>query len=479
MRIQFKLLVFILLQLVLVFAALTVVTLQIGKQSIRDESRLGLSDDLVSFSQAAAAFRKDRKPGAMAAAVQKLMNDPQVVYFVLQDETKRILFSRSKAPNLNAFIERTEPPARQLKLLEIGVPANVDFYDFNNRSLTEMWQAVLVDGTLRGFVRIGVDEKAVNVALQRFSRSAVSRLLFLDLAIAVLAVLLTYFFVQRLSRPMELFQSKIHKTLNRFGPPSPGGSSELSLNEIADRFETAMQGIVLAQNERMDWVSTLSHEFRSPLQAIKGYAEYIRNGHTGPITPKTEHILSLIISGSSHFEDFINQILDLVRLETGKLRLETGPLHLAPVLEEAAHFYQMEAPKQGLQFVLEVEENLPVVQGDAASLHRIVTNLLSNAFKFTPPGGTIRLRASRREGGVVVAVADTGVGISPKDVGKVFDKFFQSAVDYRTPGQAKGLGIGLAVCKMLVEAQKGTIWVESEVGVGTSFLFTLNEEVHP
>jgi len=307
-RFQYKIILFILLQLLVVFAALTAITLQIGKKTIRDESRLGISDDLVTFSQAAVAYRQDTRTRGLNAALKKLMKDPQVIYFVLQDEKNAVLFSQSKRPGMDLFIKRAEPPARQLKLLQAGGSAQVNFYDFQNQRITEMWQGLLSNKKSLGYVRLGIDEKNVNKTLQHFSQSALSQLVYIDLAVVVLTFLITFFFIQRLSQPLDLFQRKISHSLAQLGHSAPtetGVGMEMSLNEIADRFETAMQEIVVVQSERMDWVSTLSHEFRSPLQAIKGYAEYIRNGHTGPLTPKTEHILSLIISGSAHFEDFI------------------------------------------------------------------------------------------------------------------------------------------------------------------------------
>jgi signal transduction histidine kinase len=164
----------------------------------------------------------------------------------------------------------------------------------------------------------------------------------------------------------------------------------------------------------------------------------------------------------------IGDLLDAKRLEHGKLAVEPRPVPPQPILAEAVEMLRGVAAASKVDLVLDASTELPVVMADANRIQQVLSNLIGNGIKFTPPGGTITVRGEKAMGGVRIAVADTGSGIPVDQLGHIFGRFWQGS---RT--DKRGIGLGLAIAKGLVEAHEGKIWVESTVGTGTTFYFTL------
>ena len=232
-----------------------------------------------------------------------------------------------------------------------------------------------------------------------------------------------------------------------------------SLTDISERKEI----------ERMknDFVSCVSHELRTPLSSLRGFAELML--HRDYPAEKQRHFLEIIYRESRRLGDLVNDVLDLQRIEAGRVVLQFGPVSLAELVAETAELFS--TPGERHRLLQEVPAGFPPVEADAEAVRQILRNLVSNALKHSPEGGDIRIGVAEREGQALVWVADQGMGIPPDLLPHIFSKF------YRAPGSVArkiaGTGLGLAVVKGLVEAHHGAVWVESTPGQGSTFSFTL------
>jgi signal transduction histidine kinase len=225
-----------------------------------------------------------------------------------------------------------------------------------------------------------------------------------------------------------------------------------------------------ANRLKSEFLASMSHELRTPLHTVIGFTELLEEESEGPLNPKQKRFLGHILKDSRHLLELINEVLDISKIEAGKLDLQPAEFDFAVCVEEAmaAIRYRAEAKKIRL-------ENRNAFQGlilaDAVRIKEILYNLLSNAIKFTPDSGMVWLESLAQDGFLRVTVGDTGLGISPEEHAAIFEKFYQ--VGDTTLGVREGTGLGLPITKRLVELHGGTIWLESEKGKGSRFSFTL------
>jgi signal transduction histidine kinase len=227
----------------------------------------------------------------------------------------------------------------------------------------------------------------------------------------------------------------------------------------------------VASKHKSDFLAGMSHELRTPLNAILGFTQVLKEKLFGDVNDKQEEYLDDILSSSNHLLSLINDILDLSKVEAGQVELELATFSLREALERGIVMVREKATKNGVRLELKLDPSVDLVRGDERRIRQVVFNLLSNAVKFTPEGGRIDVRSTKRDGEVRVAVADTGPGIAPADHDRIFEEFQQAgAGDGERP---EGTGLGLALSRRLVELHGGRIWVESEPGRGSTFTFTL------
>jgi two-component system sensor histidine kinase GlrK len=221
-----------------------------------------------------------------------------------------------------------------------------------------------------------------------------------------------------------------------------------------------------------DFVSSVSHELRSPLSAIAGYVELLMSRPLEEIKPeKRAKAFGIIQESTGRLTTFINDILDLAKLKAGRVEIRKSPVNIRKTAEDILNLYQPLFEKKKLTGKMEVPEDVPVVSLDEEKIKQVITNLISNAFKFTPEGGSITIRGEFDDEKIVMSVVDSGIGI-PKDfVGQLFERFKQVPGTREKIGGPKGTGLGLAIAKGIVEAHGGKIWAESEIGKGSSFRF--------
>jgi signal transduction histidine kinase len=215
----------------------------------------------------------------------------------------------------------------------------------------------------------------------------------------------------------------------------------------------------------------MSHELRTPLNAVIGFSEVLIQRMFGALNDKQDEYLKDIYTSGQHLLSLINDILDLSKVEAGRMELASAPFHLPGALENAVTLVRERAARHGIALDLDLDSRLGELVGDERKVKQVLLNLLSNAVKFTPEGGRIRLRAGLTDGAVEISVIDTGIGIAPEDQAAVFEEFRQVGSDEGR--KQEGTGLGLTLAKKFVELHSGKIWVQSELGRGSTFTFTL------
>lgn len=242
---------------------------------------------------------------------------------------------------------------------------------------------------------------------------------------------------------------------------------------IAEQLEDAKREAEAANNAKSEFLSTMSHELRTPLNAVIGFSEVIGDELFGPVGhPKYLEYAHDIQSSGRHLLDMINDILDISRIEAGRLELADEPVAVEEVVEQALHMIETRARQAGVRIETYLQPALPAFVGDRRAMTQVLLNLLSNSVKFTPRGGSVRVSATAgKEGGVSLQVIDTGVGIPSDELSKLMQPFVQAS--NQTEASEGGAGLGLYLVKRLVQEQDGAFTLESEEGAGAVATVTL------
>ena len=227
----------------------------------------------------------------------------------------------------------------------------------------------------------------------------------------------------------------------------------------------------VATQHKSEFLANMSHELRTPLNAVIGFSEVLLERMFGDLNPKQDEYLQDILSSGRHLLSLINDILDLSKIEAGRMELELTTFDLPVALDNALTLVRERATRHGIRLDLAVDDRVGAVVGDERKIKQVILNLLSNAVKFTPEGGRVTVRALPAGDAVEVAVSDTGIGIAPEDREAIFEEFRQVGSDYAR--KREGTGLGLTLARKFVELHGGTIRVESEVGRGSTFTVAL------
>jgi signal transduction histidine kinase len=238
-------------------------------------------------------------------------------------------------------------------------------------------------------------------------------------------------------------------------------------NEIQEK----SRQLQVANKHKSDFLANMSHELRTPLNAIIGFSEVMLSGMTGPMADKQKEFTNDIRDSGKHLLGLINDILDLSKIEAGRMELDRVQFDLRQAMDNALTLVRGRAERHGINLETVVDAEVGDYNGDERKFKQIMLNLLTNAVKFTPQGGTVTMAAHRVDGSYVFSVKDTGIGIAKEDHSKVFEEFKQVGTDYAR--KAEGTGLGLTLTRRLVELHGGEIFLESEPGKGSTFTFNL------
>ncbi|HWP83918.1 MAG TPA: ATP-binding protein [Terriglobia bacterium] len=216
-----------------------------------------------------------------------------------------------------------------------------------------------------------------------------------------------------------------------------------------------------------EFVSIASHEMRTPMTSIKGSLELLLGGYAGELPPEASELLGISLTAVDRLVRLVNDLLDIAKIESGKMELHLDRLDISECINKSMRSLRALAEAHKVSIRSERSEDLPLVLGDRDRLEQVITNLLSNALKYTPQESVVSILARKVNNAVRVSVCDQGPGIPPHLLEKVFDRFCQLS------GAKKGSGLGLTICRALIEQHGGRIWVESELGRGSQFHFEI------
>ena len=222
---------------------------------------------------------------------------------------------------------------------------------------------------------------------------------------------------------------------------------------------------------KTEFISTVSHELRTPLTTMKEFVSIILDGIAGNVTEEQKNYLNIIKNNINRLTRIINNLLDISKIEAGRVELKKERINIAKIINQEIPNFKTQTEAKGINLKIEIPETMGDVFVDVDKIIQVYTNLMGNAVKFTPPGGTIRINVEEKDGVIVSTVEDSGVGIAKEHLERIFDKFTQ--VD-REPGSGeRGTGLGLTISRGIIQMHKGKIWCESELGAGSKFIFTL------
>jgi signal transduction histidine kinase len=248
------------------------------------------------------------------------------------------------------------------------------------------------------------------------------------------------------------------------------GALAANLNRMTEELGRLYRQIEAANRHKSEFLANMSHELRTPLNGIQGYTELILDGIYGEVPEKTQEVMKRIQHSGNRLLSLINAVLDLSKIEAGRLTLSLADYSMQGVVQNVYTAVEPLAAEKRLALNVKIQSDLPMGKGDEQRLTQVLTNLVGNAIKFTE-AGKVGVEVAATNGDFTVAVSDTGIGISEADQEKVFEEFHQ--VDGSSTRKKGGTGLGLAIAKKIIEMHNGHIWVESHLGQGSIFRFTL------
>jgi signal transduction histidine kinase len=263
------------------------------------------------------------------------------------------------------------------------------------------------------------------------------------------------------------FTSEVIELLRTFATQS---ALAIQNAKLFREIEIKGRELEVASQHKSEFLASMSHELRTPLNAIIGFSDVLLQGMFGEMSEKQTEYLHDILASGQHLLSLINDILDLSKVEAGRMELDLADFHLPAAIDDALLLMRERASRRGLALERHLDERLGEIRADPRKVKQVLLNLLSNAVKFTAEGGRIEVRAALVDGTLEVSVTDTGTGIAPEDQEAVFEEFRQVG---KAATKAEGTGLGLALCRKFVELHGGRIWVQSQVGVGSTFTFAI------
>ena len=415
---------------------------------------------LRSYVSFPSADLEERSRSSLAAARQQL------------DVLKRSGFQRAVAPSESWLSALENATDEIVGMVEAGRTEDATDYlesvkDGLARAQTSLDEvAAAIDR--RGRARVDL--------AQRISETTSTTALMALGAAVLVALLLGAWTTRTITRPMKDVQQAMARVADgEFVVPErlPYARPD-EIGDLSRSFRTMTERLAELDRMKAEFISVASHELKTPLNVIGGYAELLDDGLYGPLEPKQHEAMQSIKDQTRTLSDLVNQLLDLSRIEAGGFRVELMEVESAELFGAVRRMFEPLAKQKSIDFRVAVDDDFPrIMRADPDRLrNEVLGNLLSNAFKFTPEGGTISLRAFPRDGSVCVDVSDTGGGIPQEDLEHIFDKFYQVGQEARIQGS----GLGLAIAREIVEAHGGRISAESGTSRGTTFHIVLPKD---
>ncbi|MBN1621959.1 MAG: HAMP domain-containing histidine kinase [Endomicrobiales bacterium] len=401
--------------------------------------------------------------------VSSLKKERGVVYTVLVDDQKNIT-AHSDLAMLGS--EVTDDVG--IKAFEAQDLLVQHFKDKDGQEIADTALPVIIGGKRAATARIGFSQDVLNAIIKKTLDNTRNRIFGVAGVALLLGIFGSFILAQVMTGPIKqmtegaklIGQGKLDTVIDVKSKDELGDLAE-DLNLMANQLKELDQ-------MKSDFVSSVTHELRSPMTSIGMNLDLFLEGAFGKLNEEQHNTLKVMRDNASRLGRFINDLLDVAKLERGKMEINPAPMDVNPAIAGPAELAKVQANSKNIDLVIEIPEGVPQVNIDSDRIQQVVTNLLSNAIKFTPEKGKITVKVQDNdEKFLQVSVCDTGMGIPKDQINKVFEKFEQVKGARKQVKGPKGTGLGLAIVKALVELHKGKIWAESEVGKGTCFHFTI------
>lgn len=344
-------------------------------------------------------------------------------------------------------------------------------------------RAELSDGMTAGvheLIRLREEAMAQRTAAARDQSALAARVVsWLTFGTIGLAVLLAYFHARRISRPLKKLAQELRLVGKGEFQRYLDIRSPEEVGELSRAFNWMASRLAKLDEMKEDFIAHISHELRTPLTAMREGTTLLWEEIPGPLTTSQREIVNVMRSHSERLYQFLSSALDLSKMEAGMMEYVRVPTDLSALLNTSVQTVQLTARRKGIRLEVLCPTALPLLFLDEVRMQQVLDNLLNNATKFTPEGGIVRVAASLTEKAgergedrwVEVRVADTGTGIPPEEIERIFKKFYQSP--HHQSQQERGTGLGLAIARHIVAAHGGRLWVESQLGQGSTFILLL------
>jgi signal transduction histidine kinase len=389
--------------------------------------------------------------------------------------------------NENRIIAHSNPQfLRRIVKDSVGTKAQLsqDLLIEAYRAVSEESEEEIIDVSLpvflgkdrKGTARIGFSQTVLEEVIRGTLRETGRRILVVALVVLVFGFMGAVILAGTMTRPIELLvkgakligQGKLDTKIRV--------ERKDELGWLAHKFNQMAKALKELDEMKNDFVSSVTHELRSPLAAIESYVNEMLEGGVKEFEKTGVDDLTIIKNNTIRLSNFINDLLDTAKIEAGRIEIEPQLLDLSSLVAEVVTIFMPKAEKEKIDLRIDLPIDLPKVFADGDRIRQVLTNLISNGIKFTSSGGKVVISAEKMTNDpefVLVEVSDTGRGIPPEDLHKVFDKFHQVKDAREKVKGAKGTGLGLFIVKSIVELHGGKVWAKSKSGEGTTFAFTL------
>ena len=357
--------------------------------------------------------------------------------------------------------------AEEVRFIQANVPYDLQKYKKEKEKTTDLIMADLQ--ALEAASQQGAFEKIRELGEAGANASKVA----ISLAVSALVgvILVSLFITRSITSPLEKLIDKTREISNWVFKADLNLASPPEIQELALAINSMCEKLKTVDKMKSDFFSTMAHELRTPLTSIKEGTSLLLEGVGGGTTETQKKLLKIIAVESHRLIDLVNASLDLSKIEAGMMTFSFTPAEIFPLLQRVVTEVRPWAMAKGVRVEVHGPPGLPLVPMDTERILQVLRNLLGNAIKFTPDGGTVNVLTRHEEKKVFVTVRDTGIGISKENLTDIFEKYRQG--DSGRSEYIKGTGLGLAIVKHIVTAHGGSIWVESDPGQGSSFTFFL------
>jgi signal transduction histidine kinase len=423
-----------------------------------DQSQEDNVNSLVQIRREAVTAQNDQ---LLLSYLSLLRRSRALSYAMIQDNTGRVV-----AHTNPAFVgQRLTDP---LSLRAIEATSLLRQQGGATDDVVDLALPIMQGFTRMGIARVGYSQTSMGLLVGQALEAAHHRIVIAGLLAIGFGVVVAVMLSLLLTRPIGLLRDGAHKIGEGNLDHRIRITTRDELGELAHEFNVMATKLQELDQLKQDFVSNVTHELRSPLTSLRGYVELLLREGAGAINEEQREFLIVIKNNSVRLARFIDNLLDVAKIEAGKIELHPERIRLQDLALEMTVVFRPLAQEKDITFLTDFPPRLRPIHADADKLLEVMTNLLSNAFKFTPAQGKVTLAATEEEGNVHILIKDTGIGIPPESLGIIFNKFEQVKPTQGLARKTKGSGLGLTIVKGIVEAHGGRVWIESQMNQGTT-----------